>query len=63
MERAIIYLMFLLGIYSAIGIGILKIGIGTKKVQKLARLIGEIPTRIFHIIVGILLLYLSFRSL
>ncbi|XMB87080.1 hypothetical protein RJG79_04585 [Mycoplasmatota bacterium WC44] len=63
MERIIAYLIFVIGIYSAIGIGILKIGIRLKKVQNLAKLIGEIPTRISHIIVGILLIYLSIKSL
>ncbi|XMB85931.1 hypothetical protein RJG79_11085 [Mycoplasmatota bacterium WC44] len=63
MGRAIIYLMFVLGIYSSICIGILKIGIGTRKVQRLVRSIGELPTRIFHIVAGILLLYLAIRSM
>ena len=53
------YLVLALGIYSAIFIGILKIGFNTKKIQRLENLVGEVPTRLIHILIGAFLIYLS----
>jgi|LGOV01.1.fsa_nt_gb hypothetical protein len=40
--------------------GVSGLGINSRKSQRLVRLIGEVPTRIFYIVLGLGLLYLAF---
>ena len=48
-------IFIIIGAFTAI-IGIAGIGLQTRKAQRLVRLIGEGPTRIFYVVLGIVLI-------
>lgn len=39
--------------------GISKLGFNTRKAQRMIRLIGEVPTRIVYIVIGVALIVMS----
>ena len=48
-------IFIIIGAFTAL-IGITGIGLQTRKAQRLVRLIGEKPTRIFYVVLGIVMI-------
>ena len=52
-------LFIVAGVWSII-CGVTQIGVNFRKMQRMIRLIGEAPTRILYVIIGVALIIMSF---
>jgi hypothetical protein len=59
MENYVDYLLYAIGVFTALFVGLFKIGLNTRRAQRLVRLIGEAGARIFYIILGTAIIILT----
>ncbi|XMB85967.1 hypothetical protein RJG79_11275 [Mycoplasmatota bacterium WC44] len=59
-DQALNAIIMAISIYYIVGAGILRIGFNSKRTQRLISKIGEGPTRIFYIVLGIVFFILSY---
>jgi len=57
------YFVITIGLYYVIGVGIFRIRINSKRVERMIGLIGEVKTRLFYIIIGIVLIAFVFLEI